>query len=84
MATSKKKVKNENNVKEQPSPKDERYFNKIPLWGWFLIFILPLVFSEYMFYVVGKWFNMIVFPVAWVGFWLLVMYLGGWPIFIKK
>jgi len=35
-----------------------------------MLFIVPLVWSEYMFYVVNKWYSMVLFPIAWVGFWL--------------
>ncbi len=58
-----------------PLPEEERRrkFDWIPLWGWILIFIVPLVVSEYMFYQVGRTFNMILFPLAWVGFWFIVM-----------
>jgi hypothetical protein len=55
-------------------------FQWIPLWGWALIFLLPLLLSEFMFWRVGKIPSMIVFPVAWIGFWIAVMERSGWPI----
>jgi capsule polysaccharide export protein KpsE/RkpR len=58
--------------------------DSIPLWGWIIIFFLPLILSEYMFYVSNRLFSLISFPVAWVGFWWIIMYRSGWKIFKKK
>jgi polyferredoxin len=63
--------------------KRRRKFSWIPLWGWVLIFLVPLVISEVMFYMVGRTVNMILFPLAWVGFWFIIMQRSGWPI-LKK
>jgi hypothetical protein len=64
--------------------KRRRKFGWIPLWGWILIFVMPLVISEYMFYMVGRTANMILFPIAWIGFWIVIMSRSGWPIFKKR
>jgi len=64
--------------------KQPRRFGWIPLWGWVLIFVVPLVISEYMFYVAGKRFSMILFPLAWVGFWATMMQRSGWQILQKR
>jgi len=66
----------------QPQSQEEqpRKFGWIPLWGWVLIFLVPLVSSELMFYRVGRVVSMILFPVAWIGFWVVVMQQSGWPI----
>ena len=64
--------------------KRRRKFSWIPLWGWVLIFIVPLVISEVMFYQVGRTVNMILFPLAWVGFWYIIMQRSGWPILKKR
>jgi hypothetical protein len=61
-----------------------RKFGWIPLWGWILIFIMPLAISEGMFYVAGRIPNMILFPLAWIGFWIIVMSRSGWPILKKR
>lgn len=45
-----------------------------------MIFLVPLVSSEFMFYRVGRGVSMILFPVAWIGFWVVVMRQSGWPI----
>lgn len=55
----------------------------IPLWGWLLIFLVPLILSEYMFYIVGRLFNLIAFPIAWISFWIVIMWLSDWKIFKK-
>ena len=68
----------ENNQEDQP-----RQFDWIPTWGWVLIFFVPLAISEFMFYTAGRTASMILFPVAWIGFWVSIMYRSGWPI-IKK
>lgn len=60
---------------EQPAP---RKYAWIPLWGWVLIFALPLVASEFMFYVAGHWGSMVLFPVAWIGFWATMMWRTDW------
>jgi len=81
--------------KEQKSAKEARQeeekgkesgaqYGWIPLWGWGLIFLLPLAFSEYMFYVAGRRLSMVLFPVAWVGFWYVVMKRSDWVIFNKR
>ena len=67
-----------------PEEKRGRKFGWIPLWGWILIFIVPLVISEIMFYQVGRTVNMILFPLAWVGFWIIIMQRSGWPILKKR
>ena len=55
-------------------------FQWIPLWGWVLIFLLPLITSEFMFWNAGRVPSMIIFPIAWVGFWYTIMQRSGWPI----
>jgi len=67
-----------------PLEEKRRKFSWIPLWGWILIFIMPLVISEVMFYQVGRTVNMILFPLAWVGFWFIIMQRAGWPILKKR
>lgn len=67
-----------------PEEKRRRKFSWIPLWGWVLIFLVPLVISEVMFYMVGRTVNMILFPLAWVGFWFIIMQRSGWPILKKR
>ncbi|MGD8967046.1 MAG: hypothetical protein PVI07_06025 [Anaerolineae bacterium] len=59
-------------------------FRWIPLWGWALIFLLPLLISEFMFWNVGRTFSMILFPVAWVGFWYVMMQRSGWAILKQR
>ena len=68
----------------QPQEEQPRKFTWIPLWGWILIFLVPLVFSEYMFYKVGRRVSMILFPIAWIGLWVSVMHRSGWPILKKR
>jgi len=92
MAKSKKrqKKKRPSSQSQQATPgtKDQevriRLFDQIPLWGWILIFLVPLIASEYMFYRVGRWPSMIVFPLAWIGFWAAMMQRSGWPILKKR
>jgi hypothetical protein len=70
--------------KTSAAPEDPiRRFSWIPLWGWALIFLVPLLLSEYMFYRVGRTASMILFPIAWVAFWASLMQRGGWSIFRK-
>lgn len=57
-----------------------RLYARIPLWGWIIIFLAPLVLSELMFYRVGRGMSMILFPIAWIGFWVAMMHRSGWPI----
>ena len=83
--------------KKQPSKQDQqatpsaegqevriRSFDRIPLWGWILIFLVPLILSEFMFYRVERWPSMIIFPLAWIGFWAAMMQRSGWPILKKR
>lgn len=55
-------------------------FQWIPLWGWALIFLVPLLVSELMFWNVGKTTSMVLFPIAWAGFFYVMMQRSGWPI----
>ena len=75
MAKSKKQQE-----KEQEEEKQTSRFDWIPRWGWVLIFLVPLVLSEFMFYTVGRRVSMILFPLAWVGFWGAIMWRSGWSI----
>jgi hypothetical protein len=59
-------------------------FQWIPLWGWILIFLVPLLVSEFMFWNVGRTFSMILFPIGWIGFWYAMMQRSGWPILKKR
>jgi len=71
-----------------PSAEDQeariRSFDRIPLWGWILIFLLPLIASEFMFYRVERWPSMVIFPLAWIGFWASMMHRSGWAILKKR
>lgn len=67
----------------QPETEPPRKFTWIPLWGWILIFLVPLIFSEFMFYVAGRILSMILFPIVWIGFWVALMHRSGWVI-LKK
>jgi len=49
-----------------------------------LLFLVPLLVSEYMFFRVDRWFNMIAFPLAWFGFWYTVLRRSGWVIFQRR
>ncbi len=66
-----------------PAPKVSR-FNSVPLWGWVLVFCVPVLSSEYMFHMVGKTGEMILFPIAWIGFWIALMQRSGWPILKRR
>ncbi len=56
---------------EAPAPAAKlRRADRFPLWGWAVAFCAPLVLSEYMFGAVGKTGSMILFPIAWIGFWI--------------
>lgn len=70
--TYKTKKENKENEKEK--------FGWIPLWGWVLIFTLPLVLSLFMFWRVGRIPSMILFPIAWVGFWYALLERSDWKI----
>ena len=66
--------------KAQPPSKNYR---GVPLWGWALIFLIPLVLSEFMFANAGRTSSMILFPIAWIAFWLVIMKRSGWAMFKK-
>jgi hypothetical protein len=67
--------------KARGSDQKARPFSWIPRWGWVLIFLVPLLMSEYMFYRVGRTASMVLFPVAWVAFWITLMQRSGWAVF---
>jgi hypothetical protein len=92
MAKSRKRTKKEmpsSQSQQAPSPSEAqeeqaRKFGWIPLWGWILIFLVPLIFSEFMFYMADRVASMIIFPIAWIGFWLALMQRSGWAILKSK
>jgi hypothetical protein len=93
MAKSKKRQKKKQPSKQgqqaTPGTRDQeeqriRLFDQIPLWGWILIFLVPLIASEFMFYQAGRLPSMIIFPLAWIGFWAAMMQRSGWPILKKR
>jgi hypothetical protein len=59
-------------------------FGWIPLWGWGLIFLVPLILSEFMFYRADRKVSMVLFLVAWTGFWVAMMHRSGWAILKKN
>lgn len=59
-------------------------FSEKPLWLWILLFLLPLIASELMFYRAGRTISMILFPIAWIGFWAAMLYRFGWIPFKDK
>lgn len=67
-----------------PEENRPRKFGWIPLWGWMLLFLVPLLVSEYMFFRVDRWFSMIAFPLAWFGFWYIMLRQSGWVIFKRR
>jgi hypothetical protein len=67
-------------MEREVNERAQRLYARIPLWGWIIIFLAPLVMSELMFYRVGRWPSMILFPIVWVGFWIAMMERSGWPI----
>jgi len=73
--------------KKEPAPSGEeetRRFEWIPLWGWILVFLVPLALSEYMFYVADRHASMAIFPVVWIGFWSIMMERSGWSIIKRR
>jgi hypothetical protein len=66
--------------KAEAQAEESAAFQWIPLWGWAIVFLVPLLLSEFMFWNVGKIPSMIIFPVAWIGFWYALMERSGWPI----
>lgn len=66
--------------KQDRNSRAQKLYARIPLWGWIIIFLAPLVLSELMFYRVGRGMSMILFPIAWIGFWAAMMHRAGWPI----
>lgn len=67
-------------AKKESKENEKEKFGWIPLWGWVLIFTLPLVFSLFMFWRVGRIPSMILFPIAWVGFWYALLERSDWKI----
>jgi len=92
MAKSKKRRKKKppSNQSQQVTPRTQDQedqpgkFDWIPLWGWILIFLVPLIISELMFYAASRRVSMILFPMAWIGFWVAIMHRSGWSILKKR
>ena len=85
----KKKPASNRSVRTPPRAQREQEeqpgrFDWIPTWGWILIFLVPLAISEFMFYTAGRSVSMILFPIAWIGFWVTIMHRAGWPIIKRR
>jgi hypothetical protein len=80
----KKKPPSTPRAQRQGQEEQTDQFGWIPLWGWILIFVAPLAMSEFMFYRAGRTVSMVLFPVAWIGFWITIMHRSGWPIIKKR
>jgi len=84
----KKKVPSNQSQRVTPPTQDQEEqpgkFGWIPLWGLILLFLAPLVISEIMFYTAGRRVSMILFPIAWIGFWVAMMHRSGWSILKKR
>ncbi|RIE16350.1 hypothetical protein [Candidatus Cryosericum septentrionale] len=50
-------------------------------WVRLAVFLVPLILSEIMFLHVGRRWNAVIFPVAWVAFFYFQMKRGGWNVF---
>ncbi|MCX5976618.1 MAG: hypothetical protein NTV33_07280 [Coprothermobacterota bacterium] len=50
-------------------------------WIRLAVFLVPLIVSEIMFLTVGRTWNAVIFPVAWIGFFYFQMKRGGWNVF---
>lgn len=70
-------------AQQEPEKRKEKYA-WMPFWGWVLLFLVPLIMSLFMFYMAGRWFSMILFPIAWVGFWVITILRSGSTIFKKR
>jgi hypothetical protein len=47
-------------------------------WQFALIFLIPLLLAEYLFYRGGRPISMAIFPFLWVGFWAALFYANNW------
>ena len=70
--------------RETPASPRMRRFDRVPRWVWILAFLVPVGLSEFMFHMVGKTPEMILFPVAWIGFWIALMQRSGWAILKRR
>ncbi|RIE11536.1 hypothetical protein [Candidatus Cryosericum hinesii] len=50
-------------------------------WVRLAVFLVPLILSEIMFWHVGRTWNLVIFPVAWVAYFYFQMKRGGWNVF---
>jgi len=63
-------AKPQSTVRKQP-----RYWIRLS------VFLVPLLLSEIMFWHAGRLWEVIIFPIAWVGFFYFQMRRGGWNVF---
>lgn len=61
------------------APPSKTGWNRFPIWAWVLIFIVPVLLSEYMFYMAGRPASMVLFPIAWAGFWAAMWFRSKEP-----
>jgi len=67
----------------EPGPVPESAPKKQPprYWIRLSVFLVPLILSELMFWRAGRLWEIIIFPIAWVGFFYFQMKRGGWNVF---
>ncbi len=69
-------------LKPTVEPKPELSQKKQPsYWIRLAVFLVPLIVSEIMFLAVGRIWNAVIFPIAWIGFFYFQMKRGGWNVF---
>ncbi len=73
--TSKKRAtsKSKKEVFERPNR-----LARMKKWQFALLFIIPFILAEVLFYFGGRPVSMMIFPFLWVGFWAALLWANDW------
>ena len=86
----KKQAKQAQNQPSQPQKKPREPFkrpNKLKTMSrrtFALLFFIPFILGEILLYTGGRTASMVIFPVAWVGFWAALLYTSDWAPLVKR
>ena len=80
MASKKKSAaKNKKQAQNEPQPfKRPNKLARLSKWQFALLFIIPFILAEMLFFFGGRPVSMVLFPFLWVGFWAALLWANDW------
>lgn len=65
-------------TKDKPTYQRPNRLAKMSKRGFALLFIIPFILAELLFYFGERQFSMMLFPFLWVGFWAALLWANDW------